>query len=80
MGGQILATGETAFDLDVVNFILGIKQLQTKLARTAATEMKLLTVFDRRVKSVISVAEASGISSTYQGKDVFVVKFKISRC
>src|SRR3979490_2967831 len=49
-----------------------IKQLQTKLPRTAATEMKLLNVFDRPVKSTITAAEQSGRSSTYQGSELFM--------
>src|ERR1700682_696090 len=49
-----------------------IKQLQTKLPRTAATEMKLLNVFDRRVKSTITAAEQSGRSKTDQGSELFM--------
>ena len=49
-----------------------MKQLQAKLPRTAATEMKLLNVFDRRVKSVITAAEQSGRSKTYHGSALFM--------
>ena len=47
-------------------------QLQTKLPRTAATEMKLLSRFDRCVNKVIAAALASGESKTIQGKLEFI--------
>ena len=49
-----------------------MKQLQTKLPRTAVIERKLLTPFDRRVKSVITAAEKSGRSSASHGKIEFI--------
>jgi hypothetical protein len=44
-----------------------ISQLQMKLTRTAAMETKLLSGLDRRVNSVIAIAEASGHSKTCHG-------------
>src|SRR5260370_779381 len=49
-------------------------QLKKKLPRTAATEMKLLTFFQRQVKKVMTAAEASGSSKTNQGSRVLVGK------
>src|SRR5438270_10137551 len=56
-----------------------MKQLQTKLPRTAAIEMKPLTFFQRRVNKVMTAAEASGSSKTNHGKKLLVVNFKILR-
>src|ERR1700704_6622700 len=49
-----------------------IRQLQTKLKRTAATETKLLRVFDRRKKNVMVAAETSGANNAYQGSMLFM--------
>src|SRR5437667_1751769 len=49
-----------------------IKQLQRKLPRTAATEIKLLNGFNRRVNKVMAPAETSGASRTIQGKIGFI--------
>ena len=49
-----------------------IRQLQTKLIRTVATEIKLLKVFDRRVNKVIAIAEPSGRSNAYHGSMLFM--------
>src|SRR5438128_810852 len=57
-----------------------IAQLQRRLPRTAATEMKLLTVFHRRVNKVMTPAEASGRSKTNHGSELLVVKVKILGC
>lgn len=54
-----------------------IKQLQTKLARTAVTEIKALRFLARRVKRVIAPAEMSGRSKTYQGSKLLREKLKI---
>src|SRR5205814_10445996 len=54
-----------------------MKQLHTKLPRTAATEIKLLTFFQRRENKVMTAAEPSGISKTNHGSRLFVVNFKI---
>ena len=54
-----------------------IKQLHTKLPRTAATEMKLLMSFQRRVNKVMTPAEVSGGSKTNHGSKLLVVKVKI---
>src|SRR6266849_4285682 len=51
-----------------------IAQLQKKLPRTAATEMRLLTFFQRRVNKVMTAAELSGRPKTNQGSKVLVVK------
>src|SRR6266446_3407941 len=48
------------------------KQLQRKLPRTAATEIKLLNAFNRRVNKVIAPVETSGRSRTIQGKIEFI--------
>ena len=48
-----------------------IKQLQTKLPNTAATETKLLSAFDRRKSNVMVVAETSGRSNAYHGSMLF---------
>src|SRR6266478_9605857 len=48
------------------------KQLQRKLPRTAATEIKLLNAFNRRVNKVMAPAETSGKSRTIQGKIEFI--------
>jgi hypothetical protein len=55
-----------------------IKQAQTKLPRTAAIEMKLLSFFDRRANKVIVPAAINGRSKAHQGTGVLIVKFKIS--
>ena len=57
-----------------------IKQLQMKLARTAAIEMKLLSDFARRVNSVIAPAEIRGSINAYHGSTLLVVKLKILSC
>src|SRR5438093_1356986 len=49
-----------------------IKQLQRKLTRTAATEMKLLSAFHRRVNSVIKIALISGARRMIHGKSKFI--------
>src|SRR5437868_9299857 len=51
-----------------------IAQLQTKLPRTAATEMALLISFQRRVNKVMTPAEPSGRSKANQGSKLLVVK------
>src|SRR5712664_2531055 len=51
-----------------------IRQLQTKLPTTAATEMKPLMSFQRRVNNVITPAEVSGRSKTNHGSKLLVVK------
>lgn len=56
-----------------------IAQLQMKLPKTAAIEMRLLTVFQRRVNSVITAAEPKGKSKTNQGSNVLAVNIRISR-
>jgi hypothetical protein len=48
-----------------------IKQLQMKLANTAAIETKLLSALDRRKNTVIVVAEARGESNAYHGSMLF---------
>jgi hypothetical protein len=45
-----------------------MRQLQTKLARTAAMEMKLLRGFDLRVNKVMAPAEPSGAIRIIQGR------------
>jgi len=57
-----------------------IKQAQTKLPRTAAIEMKLLSFFDRRANKVIVPAAINGRSNAHHGTGVLIVKFKISNC
>ena len=52
-----------------------IAQLQTKLPRTAAIEIRLLIVFQRRVNKVMTDAEISGMSRTAHGSGLLVVKF-----
>jgi len=47
-------------------------QLQAKLPRTAATEMKLLSAFARCVSNAIATALASGKSKTIQGRLEFI--------
>src|SRR5438105_15664183 len=54
-----------------------MKQLQKKLPRTAAIEIKPLMFFQRRVNKVMTAAEASGSSKTNHGRKLFVVNFKI---
>src|ERR1700736_3999708 len=49
-----------------------IKQLQRKLPRTAATEIKLLNVFNRRVNKVMAPAETSGRRRAYHGSELFM--------
>jgi hypothetical protein len=51
-----------------------MRQLQTKLPRTAAIEMKLLKPFHRRVNKVIAAAEINGSSKTAQGSELLTVK------
>ncbi len=51
-----------------------IAQLQTKLPRTAATEIALLIFFQRRVKKVMTPAEPSGRSKANHGSKLLVVK------
>src|SRR6266404_4427559 len=46
-------------------------QLQTKLPRTAATEMKLLSALNRSVNKVMAIAEPSGRSNTHHGSMLF---------
>ncbi len=48
-----------------------IKQPQTKLPRTAATEMKLLSALNRSVNKVMAIAEPSGKSNTHHGSMLF---------
>src|ERR1700681_2016501 len=49
-----------------------IKQLQRKLPRTAATEIKLLRALDRRVNNVIRADAKSGRSNASQGSELFI--------
>src|SRR6266700_5699623 len=49
-----------------------IKQLQTKLPSTAATEIKLLSAFHRCVNNVIAAALTSGENKTIQDKLEFI--------
>jgi hypothetical protein len=49
-----------------------IKQLHVKLTSTAAIEIKLLAVFHRSAKSVITPAPTSGASRTTHGKIEFI--------
>jgi hypothetical protein len=51
-----------------------IAQLQTKLPRTAATEIALLIFLQRRVNKVMTPAEPSGRSSASHGSKLLVVK------
>src|SRR5260370_10171221 len=51
-----------------------IAQLQTKLPRTAAIEMALLTFFQRRVNKAMTAAETSGRSNANHGSKLLVVK------
>src|SRR6266487_1925377 len=53
-----------------------IRQLQTKLPRTAATEIALLIFFQRRVNKEIPPAEVSGRSKTNPGSRLLIVKVK----
>ena len=53
-----------------------IKQLHAKLTRTAATEIKQLTVFDRSVNSVIKAALANGTSRMIHGSVEFIESLK----
>src|SRR2546430_9440354 len=55
-----------------------IAQLQKKLPKTAPIEMRLLTVFQRRVDNVIAAAEPNGKSKTNQGSSVLAVNIRIS--
>src|SRR6266568_4192803 len=48
------------------------KQLQMKLPRTAATEIKLLSALNRSANKVITVAEMSGSSNAYHGSMLFM--------
>ena len=52
-----------------------IKQAQTKLPKTAAIEMKLLSFFDRRANNVIAPAAINGRSKAHHGTGVLIVKF-----
>ena len=63
-----------------ISVLTKIAQLQRKLPRTAATEIKLLTIFQRRVNKVMTPAEASGRSITNHGSELLVVKVKILSC
>src|SRR5207302_9519966 len=56
-----------------------MQQLQAKLPRTAATEMKPLRPFHRRVNKVMKAAEPSGRSKANHGGKLLVVNFKILR-
>jgi hypothetical protein len=47
-------------------------RLHTKLTKTAATEMKLLSALDRSVNSVISAALHNGASRISHGKIIFL--------
>ena len=49
-----------------------IKQLQTKLPRTAPIEMKLLSALDRSVNNVIAIAETTGRSNEHHGSKLFM--------
>src|SRR4030095_4954282 len=49
-----------------------IKQLQTKLKRTAAIEIKLLSAFHRIANSVITAALKSGARRIIHGKVEFI--------
>ena len=51
-------------------------QLQTKLPRTAATEIAALRVLERRVNKVMIAADANGRSKISQGSEMLVVKLK----
>ena len=51
-----------------------IAQLQTKLPITAATEIALLIVFQRRANKVMTPAELSGRSKANHGSKLSVVK------
>src|SRR6266581_6047403 len=51
-----------------------IAQLQMKLPITAATEIALLIVFQRRVNKVMTPAELSGKSKANHGSKLLVVK------
>ncbi len=53
-----------------------IKQLHAKLPRTAATEIRALVFFQRRVNKVITPAEVSGRSKTNHGSKLLAVKVK----
>src|SRR5262245_3358304 len=53
-----------------------IRQLHTKLTSTAATEIRLLTVFHRSVNSVITTALLNGVSSMIHGKIEFIGSLK----
>src|SRR2546423_8454315 len=57
-----------------------IAQLQKKLPKTAPIEMRLLTVFQRRVNKVITAAEPNGKSKMNQGSRVLLVNIKILGC
>ena len=54
-----------------------IAQLQAKLPRTDATEMKLLRFCHRREKSMITAAEANGSNKTSHGSELLVVNIRI---
>src|SRR5438105_15594216 len=54
--------------------LVKMAQLQKKLPRTAAAEMKLLTFFQRRVSNVMTPAEPSGSNKTNHGSKLLVVK------
>jgi hypothetical protein len=49
-----------------------IKQLHPKLPSTAATDRKLLSALNRRVNSVIAIAETSGRSNAHHGSNLFM--------
>ena len=56
-----------------------IEQLHAKLPRTAATEIRALIFFQRRVNKVMTPAEPSGRSKTNHGSKLLVVKVKVSK-
>src|SRR5665213_23189 len=49
----------------------------TKPATTAPMEMRLLTVLERRVKSVITTTDSSGRNKISQGKFSYFIRFEI---
>src|SRR5713101_3398126 len=51
-----------------------IAQLHAKLPRTAATDIRALIFFQRRVNKVMTPAEPSGRSKTNHGSKLLVVK------
>ena len=59
-----------------ISFLPKITQLNVKLPRTAATEIRALMFCRRRVNKVITPAEVSGRSKTNHGSKLLVVKVK----